>query len=40
LPLLFLQPWKLSIRDAFQLVFFVFGVAYLMLFMAALTLAV
>ena len=40
LPLLFLQPWKLSIRDAFQLVFFVFGVAYLMLFMAALKLAV
>jgi hypothetical protein len=40
LPFLLLQPWKLSIRDAFQLVLFVFGVTYFVLFVAALKRAV
>jgi hypothetical protein len=35
LPLLLLAPWKLSIRDAFQLVLLVFGVTYVGLLVAA-----
>jgi len=40
LALLLLRPWKLSIRDAFQLVFLVFGLAYFVLLVAALKRAI
>jgi hypothetical protein len=40
LPLLLFAPWRLSIRDAFQLVLLVFGVTYLALLVAALKRAV
>ena len=36
LPFLLFAPWKLSIRDAFQLVFLVFAATYLALLIAAL----
>jgi hypothetical protein len=40
LPLLLFVPWKLSIRDAFQVVLLVFGVTYLGLLIAAVKHAV
>jgi hypothetical protein len=40
LPFLIFAPWKLSIRDAFQLVFLIFGAAYLGLLLAVVWRAV